>query len=274
MYPLGVQECHRMYVLFMHVTMFAFTQWPYSEFVCLFVFAQWPYSEFVCLCLHSGLILRLFVCLCLHSGPILKLFVCLFVFAQWPYFEFVCLCLHSGPILSLFVCLCLHSGPILSLFVCLFAFAQWPYSEFVDIAPSPKADNELVITVKKGKKQNTMTFICDQRSDLLTECLQFSAKFCGNRVKKYEKVRTYVCVGGPLLYVLAFQYSTILYYGTSQYYNVAQYCTYTANFLSQETWESPPKGGEISMLKFSRMRWYVRSYSSQYRAASIFLPLL
>ena len=39
---------------FMHVTMFAFMQWPYSEIVCLFVFAQWPYSEFVCL----------FVCVC------------------------------------------------------------------------------------------------------------------------------------------------------------------------------------------------------------------
>ena len=119
---------------------------------------------------------------------------------------------NTPTYVCMYVCILLYvpgvctSLPLNILFMCItmFASVQWPYSEFVDITPSPKADNELIITVKKGKKQNTMTFICDQRSDLLTECLQFSAKFCGNRVKKYERV------GGPLTYVLALQYSTIL----------------------------------------------------------------
>lgn len=66
---------------------------------------------------------------------------------------------------------------------------KWPYSEFMDIAPSPKADNELVITVRKGKKSNTMTFICDQRADLLTATLSKSELFgAGESASKKSKV--------------------------------------------------------------------------------------
>ncbi len=51
---------------------------------------------------------------------------------------------------------------------------QWPYNEFVAIAPSPKATNEFVITVrkKKGTSSNTqMTFSSDYRADIITETL-------------------------------------------------------------------------------------------------------
>lgn len=66
---------------------------------------------------------------------------------------------------------------------------QWPYGEFMDIAPSAKADNELVITVRKGKKSNTMTFICDQRADLITATLSKSELFgAGETSGKKNKV--------------------------------------------------------------------------------------
>ena len=51
---------------------------------------------------------------------------------------------------------------------------QWPYNEFVAIAPSPKATNEFLITVrkKKGASSNTqMTFSSDYRADIITETL-------------------------------------------------------------------------------------------------------
>ena len=96
---------------------------------------------------------------------------------------------------------------------------QWAYGEFYDITPSPKADNELIITVKKGKKQNTMTFICDQRADLLTECLKFSGKFCGDRVKRYEKVHTYISENSVRSYV------------THIYVKVYVYCIYVHTYI-------------------------------------------
>ena len=59
----------------------------------------------------------------------------------------------------------------------------------MDIAPSGKADNELIITVRKGKKSNTMTFICDQRADLITATLGKSSLFgAGVTASKKSKV--------------------------------------------------------------------------------------
>ena len=48
---------------------------------------------------------------------------------------------------------------------------QWSYNEFAGIAPSSKATNEFIITVKKGKKSSQMTFSSDYRSEILTEAL-------------------------------------------------------------------------------------------------------
>lgn len=50
---------------------------------------------------------------------------------------------------------------------------QWPYSEFVKIEPNIKApgNNEFLITMKKGKKTDTMKFSTDHRANILTEAL-------------------------------------------------------------------------------------------------------
>lgn len=48
---------------------------------------------------------------------------------------------------------------------------QWPYSDVVDFLPNLKTSNELMVTVKKGKKNNQMTFSCDHRQELITEAL-------------------------------------------------------------------------------------------------------
>ncbi|XP_062518532.1 LOW QUALITY PROTEIN: dnaJ homolog subfamily C member 13-like [Corticium candelabrum] len=54
---------------------------------------------------------------------------------------------------------------------------QWEYKDFLDISPSPKASNEFVIVVKKGKKKETMNFTTEYRTDLLTETLRLRALF-------------------------------------------------------------------------------------------------
>jgi DnaJ family protein C protein 13 len=54
---------------------------------------------------------------------------------------------------------------------------QWEYKDFLDIAPSPKGSNEFIITVKKGKKKETMNFTTEYRTDLLTETLRFRMVF-------------------------------------------------------------------------------------------------
>ena len=61
---------------------------------------------------------------------------------------------------------CVHTWTV-------YIFLQWAYSEFVGIAPSPKATNEFIITVRKGKKGGTqqMTFSSDYRADIITETL-------------------------------------------------------------------------------------------------------
>eukprot|EP00128_Syssomonas_multiformis_P006297 Colp12_sorted_trinity150504_noHs@25412 len=58
----------------------------------------------------------------------------------------------------------------------------WPYSGnaeelFADIAPSPKAASEFVITLRKGKKTSTLTFQCDHRANLLTDVNKYRALF-------------------------------------------------------------------------------------------------
>lgn len=56
---------------------------------------------------------------------------------------------------------------------------QWPYSEFISIAPNLKGQisNEFLITMKKGKKTDTMRFSSDHRPDILTEALRFRHQF-------------------------------------------------------------------------------------------------
>ncbi|CAI8019165.1 DnaJ homolog subfamily C member 13 [Geodia barretti] len=55
---------------------------------------------------------------------------------------------------------------------------QWCYNEFVGIAPSPKASNEFIITMKKGRKTQQMTFSTEFRPEVLTRTLMFSPLFC------------------------------------------------------------------------------------------------
>lgn len=68
---------------------------------------------------------------------------------------------------------------------------QWPYNEFVDIQPSHKTSNEFIITLRKGKKTNQMTFSCDHRSEAITETLRFSPLFAdAGRAKGEKKFRS------------------------------------------------------------------------------------
>ncbi|XP_023212063.1 dnaJ homolog subfamily C member 13-like, partial [Centruroides sculpturatus] len=55
----------------------------------------------------------------------------------------------------------------------------WPYNEFISIAPNLKGQisNEFLITMKKGKKTDTMRFSSDHRPDILTEALKFRHQF-------------------------------------------------------------------------------------------------
>ncbi|CAI8045156.1 DnaJ homolog subfamily C member 13 [Geodia barretti] len=55
---------------------------------------------------------------------------------------------------------------------------QWCYNEFVGIAPSPKASNEFIITMKKGRKTQQMTYSTEFRPEVLTRTLMFSPLFC------------------------------------------------------------------------------------------------
>ncbi|UYV62596.1 DNAJC13 [Cordylochernes scorpioides] len=54
---------------------------------------------------------------------------------------------------------------------------QWAYKEFLNITPNTKnnLNNEFVITMKKGRKNDTMRFSSDHRADILTEALSFNA---------------------------------------------------------------------------------------------------
>ncbi|XP_069107344.1 LOW QUALITY PROTEIN: dnaJ homolog subfamily C member 13-like [Argopecten irradians] len=56
---------------------------------------------------------------------------------------------------------------------------QWAYEEFISIAPNVRAptNNEFIITMKKGKKTDSMKFSTDHRPDLLTEALKYRNKF-------------------------------------------------------------------------------------------------
>lgn len=67
---------------------------------------------------------------------------------------------------------------------------QWPYEEFISIAPNTKQPqtNEFLITMRKGKKTDTMRFSTDHRVDLLTEALRFRNKFAEKNMsaKRYN----------------------------------------------------------------------------------------
>ena len=69
---------------------------------------------------------------------------------------------------------------------------QWPYEEFISIAPNTKQPqtNEFLITMRKGKKTDTMRFSTDHRADLLTEALRFRNKFAEKNIS--AKVRVWV----------------------------------------------------------------------------------
>lgn len=64
---------------------------------------------------------------------------------------------------------------------------QWNYNEFVGIAPSPKASNEFIITMKKGKKNQQMTFSTEYRSEVLSHALVFSPLFCEQPRNEHDK---------------------------------------------------------------------------------------
>lgn len=67
---------------------------------------------------------------------------------------------------------------------------QWPYAEFVSIAPNLKGQtsNEFIITMKRGKKNDSMKFSSDHRSDILTEALRFRHCFAeaASGISKYD----------------------------------------------------------------------------------------
>lgn len=50
---------------------------------------------------------------------------------------------------------------------------QWHYPDVVSIAPATKGQGgtEFVLTVRKGKKIDSLKFSSDHRTDILTECL-------------------------------------------------------------------------------------------------------
>ena len=72
---------------------------------------------------------------------------------------------------------------------------KWAYNEFAGIAPSTKANNEFIISMKKGKKTNTMTFSTDHRMDLLTEALvSICVSVCVSVCTNVWCMRAYICV--------------------------------------------------------------------------------
>ncbi|XP_055340824.1 dnaJ homolog subfamily C member 13-like [Paramacrobiotus metropolitanus] len=56
---------------------------------------------------------------------------------------------------------------------------QWAYNDIVSIAPATKGHGgaELTLTVRKGKKIDTLKFSSDHRTDILTECQRFRHLF-------------------------------------------------------------------------------------------------
>ncbi|XP_033727987.1 dnaJ homolog subfamily C member 13-like [Pecten maximus] len=71
---------------------------------------------------------------------------------------------------------------------------QWSYEEFISIAPNVRAptNNEFIITMKKGKKTDSMKFSTDHRPDLLTEALKFRNKFA-EVSKTIKRFNAYKC---------------------------------------------------------------------------------
>ncbi|KXJ09717.1 DnaJ-like subfamily C member 13 [Exaiptasia diaphana] len=71
---------------------------------------------------------------------------------------------------------------------------QWAYSDFLSVAPSVKAYNELIITMKKGtggKKTHSMTFSTEHRADLITETLRFRQNFADYKSSSEVKFNAY-----------------------------------------------------------------------------------
>ncbi|KAK3742179.1 hypothetical protein QZH41_012074 [Actinostola sp. cb2023] len=71
---------------------------------------------------------------------------------------------------------------------------QWAYSDFLSVAPSVKAYNELIITMKKGtggKKTHSMTFSTEHRADLITETLRFQHNFSDYKSSNEVKFNAY-----------------------------------------------------------------------------------
>ncbi|XP_077997979.1 dnaJ homolog subfamily C member 13-like [Glandiceps talaboti] len=70
---------------------------------------------------------------------------------------------------------------------------QWRYSEFCNISPNIKAqtNTEFIITFKKGKKNETMRFSTEHRSDVLTEALHFYTEFAEYRKGSEKRFNSY-----------------------------------------------------------------------------------
>ena len=65
----------------------------------------------------------------------------------------------------------------------------FPYNEITNALPSPKANNELILHLRKGKKADKMTFSCDHRAELLTQALKYSSLFATEVRKNHSSAK-------------------------------------------------------------------------------------
>ena len=79
-------------------------------------------------------------------------------------------------------------------------YLQWPYEDFISITPNIKQPqtNEFLITMRKGKKTDTMRFSTDHRTDVLTEALRFRNRFAEKNMSSKVCVLTAWCHGRNL----------------------------------------------------------------------------
>ncbi|EDV26296.1 uncharacterized protein TRIADDRAFT_21978 [Trichoplax adhaerens] len=66
---------------------------------------------------------------------------------------------------------------------------QWAYTDFFGIQITPKPGYEFTITIRKGKKSQTMTFSTEYRADVITEALRFRGSYATDREKRITEDR-------------------------------------------------------------------------------------
>ncbi|GAB6018577.1 DnaJ sub C member 13 [Chamberlinius hualienensis] len=66
---------------------------------------------------------------------------------------------------------------------------QWPYSDFFSIIPNSKVSGEFSITMRKGKKTDTMRFSSEHRAEILTEALKFRHLFADDSSSKENSLK-------------------------------------------------------------------------------------